>query len=75
MAHKVTKTGTNTFSVEKATTNSVRNIPGWASWDEATALQWVDDNVTDLQSAKTAIKAITRMMLALRDETWPNLAG
>lgn len=58
--------------LSQAETN-VRNIPGWASWDEATALQWVTTNVTDLASAKTALLALTRMVIALRDAQWPGL--
>ena len=51
------------------------SIPGWATWTEQESLDWIDLNVTDLDSAKQAIKAMTRMLLALRNKNWPNLEG
>jgi len=50
-------------------------IPGWATWTEAEALDWLDANVTDLASAVTALKALARMVVALRNKTWPYLEG
>ena len=57
---------------EQARTN-VANIPGWATYTEAQALAWIDTNVTDLASAKRALRAMARMLVALRDAQWPNL--
>lgn len=51
------------------------NVPGWASWSEAEALSYIDDNLTDLASARTIIKAQTRMLLAMRDKLWPHLTA
>ena len=50
-----------------------KNIPGWAAWDEAQAVSYVMDNVTDLASAKTVLVTMAKMLVALRDETWPDL--
>lgn len=51
------------------------NIPGWATWTAQEAQDWIDANVTNLASARTALKAMARMLLALRNKTWPNLEG
>ena len=59
---------------EQADTDAA-NIPGWASWTEEQVLDWIDDNVTDLASAKTALTAMARMLVALRNKTWPGLEG
>ena len=49
------------------------NIPGWASWTEAEATAWVDANVSNIASAKTALKAMARMIVALCNKQWPGL--
>lgn len=66
----------------------VSAIPGWATWTEAQVQEWwvvnfsdaVVDAITDLPSAKEmmkqqnhAIQSMARILLALRDKTWPNL--
>jgi len=43
------------------------NLPGWATWTGQEAAQWVEDNVTDLASAKIALKAMGRAIMYLRD--------
>ena len=43
------------------------NMPGWATWTAAHAVDWVDTNVTDLASAKTALKAMAKAIVYLRD--------
>lgn len=43
------------------------DLPGWATWTAEEAAQWVADNVTDLASAKTALTAMARAIVALRD--------
>lgn len=67
----------------------VHNIPGWATWTEQEALDWFNANISDTQidavtnltEAKVILKhqsqalfAIGRMVMALRDHTWPELA-
>ena len=51
----------------------VKNIPNWATWNEAQAQQWIDDNLLTLVDARTALKAMSRMLIALRDAQFPNL--
>lgn len=48
-------------------------IPGWALWDEAQAVDYIDTNVTDLASAKTVLVAMARLLVAQRDALWPGL--
>lgn len=59
--------------VRAAAESNISHIPGWAQWTEAEALDYLDKNVTSLASAKTVLKAMARMMIALRDETYPHL--
>lgn len=51
----------------------VRLISGWATWNETQVLDYIDTNVNDLASAKAVLKALARMVVALRDATWPAL--
>lgn len=43
------------------------SLPGWATWTTDEAAQWIEDNVTDLASARTAMTAMARAIIALRD--------
>jgi len=52
---------------------NAKAIPNWAGWDEDQATSYIDSNVTDLASAKTVLKAMARMIIALRDSKWPDL--
>jgi len=54
----------------------MKNIPGWATWDEAQALDWFNANIEPLNipaDVKTLLLAYGRVLLALRDRTWPEL--
>ncbi len=51
------------------------NIPNWATWTETETLAYIDTNVTDLASAKVVIRAMARMIIALRNQEWPELEG
>ncbi len=48
-------------------------IPGWATWTADESVAWIDANVTDLASAKQALRAMARMIVAMRDQMWPEL--
>ncbi len=61
------------ISADSETT--VSNIPNWATWTEAEALAWFDANVTDFDSARTVLRALVRIVLAMRNRLWPNLEG
>lgn len=45
------------------------NLPGWATWTAAEAGDWIDANVVDLASAKTALRAMAKAIIYLRDVT------
>lgn len=52
------------------------NIPGWATWTEAQALEWFDTNITPLNippEVKTLLRAYGRVLLVLRDKNYPRL--
>ena len=51
----------------------VKDVPGWATWDEAQAVAYIENNVKDLPSAKIVLVAMARLLVALRDAQWPGL--
>lgn len=44
-----------------------QSLPGWATWTATEAETWITDNVTDLASAKTALKAMAKAIIHLRN--------
>lgn len=42
-------------------------LPGWATWTAGEAAAWIEANVTDLASAKVALKAMAKAICYLRD--------
>lgn len=46
---------------------AIANLPGWSDWSGDQAETWIEDNVTNLASSKVALKAMARMIVALRD--------
>ncbi len=68
---------------------AAKAISNWATWDEAQVLAWFDNNLGDaavdaltipvgaktiIKAQNTALKAMARMIVALRDDTWPDLS-
>jgi len=49
------------------------SVPDWASWTMAEASDWVETNVSDLASAKVALVAMAKMVVALRNRAFPGL--
>lgn len=47
--------------------NEIKNLPGWATWSAQQADDWILVNVTNLASAITALRAMVRMLIHLRD--------
>lgn len=45
------------------------NLPGWATWTAQQAVDYVEANVTDLATAKAALKAMAKAIVYLRDHT------
>lgn len=60
---------------QQASEDNAKNIPGWATWSEAEMLAKIDNDVVDLASTKKALKAMARMLIALRNKNFPNLRG
>lgn len=42
-------------------------LSGWATWAAADAAQWIESNITDLSSAKAALKDMAKALCYLRD--------
>lgn len=62
------------------------SIPNWATWDETTALNWFDTNIAGslpvanlaganavLEDMATLQRNLVRMVIALRNKSFPNL--
>ena len=73
---------------QKSAQSQAQGIPGWAIWSETQALEWwtttlsdthVDaiGNLTDakalMKKQNAGIKAMVRMLIAMRDQLWPQL--
>ena len=71
----VERTGPNTFRRVKVTAESVKNVPGYAIWTIAEMEAWIDAEVTDLASAKVAIKGLATMIVLMRDELFPGISS
>jgi len=72
--------------VEAGAQSQASSIPGWATWDEATALAWFDTNIGDnlpvanlseanavLSDMATLQRNLVRLVIALRNKNFPNL--
>lgn len=59
--------------IEASAIDRASAIPGYATWNEAEALAYIEANVTDLDSAKAVMSALARMIIAVRDQLWPHL--
>jgi hypothetical protein len=75
-------------AVQAGAFDQVAAVPGFARWTEQEGLDWIDANigngeiaaVANLADAKAlmtkqavAFRALWRLAVALRNETWPNL--
>lgn len=54
---------------EDSAEDAIRAMPGWATWSADEATQWIDANVNDLASAKTALKAMAKLLVYLRERS------
>lgn len=75
------------FAKQRNARTAALNIPDWVNWTEEQVLDWFATNVdtplsgtptnaqvlSAVRSMRTAQKAMARMIVALRDDTWPNL--
>lgn len=71
-----------------AAESNIRNVPGWATWTEAQALDWWNTNLSDAQAdaivnladakamlkkQNAALKSMARMLIAMRDRLFPGM--
>ena len=49
--------------------SNFQSLPGWATWTANEAESWIESNVTDLASAKIALKAMAKAIIFLRNVT------
>lgn len=47
-------------------------IPNWATWTAPQATDWLTANIADVNT-RTALIAMARMLVALRNARWPDL--
>lgn len=67
---------------------AARNVPGWSMWTEEQTLDWWNTNLSDAQvdavanladakalmkKQNAALKAMARMLIAMRNQLWPRL--
>lgn len=60
---------------KEAAQTEAAGLPGWATFTAQEAEDYIDQQVTDLASAKSVLKKMARLLAALRDSQWPHLAG
>lgn len=48
-------------------TAGIAALPGWATWTAAEADTWIVNNVTNLATAITALRAMAKLLVYLRD--------
>ena len=60
---------------QESAEGAIKDIPNWATWTEAEALAYIDANVVDLASAIVVLRAFARLLVALRNKTFPGIPG
>ena len=60
----------NQLQLERASLDELRNVPNWAKWSMAETVSYIDENVTDLQSAKVVLKNMAKVIIALRNRVF-----
>ena len=45
----------------------IADLPGWCDWTANQVETYIEDNVTDLASAKIVLKKMAQMLVLLRD--------
>ena len=55
----------------------VQAIPNWAGWTETQVLDWMTTNLSSELSGtpntETALRSMARLLVALRNQAWPDL--
>jgi hypothetical protein len=50
-------------------------VENWSSWTAEKAAEYINANVTTVASARGVLVSMAKLVIALRDQTWPELAG
>jgi len=61
------------LQLERASLDELRNVPNWAKWSMAETVSYIDENVTDLQSAKAVLKNMAKVIIALRNRVFSKI--
>ena len=78
-AHDATQKSQSELNAEviASAKTDVQAIPNWAGWTEAQVLDWMTTNLSsELNSTpntETAIRSMARLLVALRNQVWPDL--
>lgn len=63
--------------VAESAKTATQAIPNWAGWTETQVLDWMTTNMaSELSSTpntETAIRSMARLLVALRNQVWPDL--
>lgn len=79
-AIKATHIAKDTSAIADSAKDAVTNIPGWASWTEQQVLDWITVNVQPeigvlAPDTYIMLRAMARLLVALRNKQWPSLQG
>lgn len=47
----------------------MKTLPGWADWTALQAGTWIEDNVNNMTTVKTVLKAMAKAIIYLRDHS------
>ena len=74
--------------IEQGTDAQIAAVPGWAHWTVEQAGQWHTSNISNLlpvgnlaeantllANVDTELRAMSRMLIAMRNKLWPELEG
>ena len=59
-------------ALQESARNEAAAIPNWATWTAQQASDWLTANIADTNT-RTALIAMARMLVALRNARWPDL--
>ena len=59
-------------NVSDSAKSEAATIPGWATWTAQQATDWLTTNIADAET-RTALIAMAQMLIALRNQRWPDL--
>jgi hypothetical protein len=73
LADPITQAEQNTIMYKKSALPDMRLVTELKSLTTAQAVDYIETKVTNLASAKAVLKIMARMLIAMRNEIWPNI--